>query len=258
MSSKRGQSVWNARNILSVSLGAALVLALSLSAAAQSLNPRAPTPMVAGENRGTLDCMVGPQYWSFKYRKGSGKITVGFTSMGLFGNPMTTTIEVVLHGPNGQVIQSRSLTSNGRVAQLVMPGTFAGPGSAVIELKVNGTCLVRAGGDYTVIASGDGIDFGGTGGGMAAGPRSDPIVGTYAVMVYPPDWNFGSGLSIRFAANGTVQTSDGHSGTWQAFDPGAMIYTVVIGPDRWSLKLKPGLGLCNTTDLSVLVFQAVR
>jgi hypothetical protein len=255
MSSKRGQSVWNARNILAVSLGAVLAIALSISASAQSLNPNAPTPMVAGENRGTLDCMVGPQYWSFKFRKGSAQVTVGFTSMGLFGNPMTTTIEVIIHGSGWTT--SRSLTSNGRLAQLVMPANFKGPGSAVIELRVNGTCLVRAGGDYTVTASGDGIDFGGTGG-TAAAPRSDPIVGSYAVMVYPPDWNFGTGLSIRFAANGTVQTSDGHSGTWKVFDPGAMIYTVVIGPDRWSLKLKPGLGLSNTSDLSVLVFQAVR
>ncbi len=255
MSHQRGQSVWNPRNILSVSLAAALAMALSFSAAAQSLNPNAPTPMVAGDNRGSLDCMVGPQYWSFKFRKGSGQVTVGFTSMGLFGNPMTTTIEVIIHGSGWTT--SKPLTSNGRLAQLVMPANFKGPGSAVIELKVNGTCLVRAGGDYTLSASGEGIDLGGAGG-RAAAPRSDPIVGSYAVMVYPPDWNFGAGISIRFAPNGTVQTSEGQRGTWTVFDPGAMIYTVVIGPDHWSLKLKPGLGLTNSNDQSVLVFQAVR
>ncbi len=252
MSNKRGQSVWKASNILSVILGAAFVIAFSSFASAQSLNPNAPTPMVAGENRGTLDCMVGPQYWSFKYKKGSGKITVGFTSMGLFGNPMTTTMEVIIHGSGWT--DSRSLTSRGTVAQLVMPGTFKGPGTAVIELRVNGTNLVRAGGDYTIAASGDAFDFGGT----AASARTDPIVGTYALMVFPPGWDFNSSISVHFSANGTVQASDGHSGTWQVFDPGAMIYSVVMGSDRWSLKLVPGRGLSNTNDLSVLVFQAVR
>jgi len=31
-----------------------------------------------------------------------------------------------------------------------------------------------------------------------------------------------------------------------------------MGQDRWSLKLVPGRGLFNTSDLSVVVFQAVR
>ncbi|MGD0216118.1 MAG: hypothetical protein ABSC45_01235 [Desulfobaccales bacterium] len=252
MSSKRGPSIWKARNIVSVIIGAALAIALCLSAFAQSLNPRAPTPLLAGENRGKLDCMVGPNYWSFRYRKGPGKLSVGFTSMGLFGNPTNCTVEVIIHG-NGWTT-SRTLTSNGTLAQLVMPATFPGPGSAVLELRVNGTCLVRMGGDYTVSASGEGFDFGGA----AAGPRSDPIVGTYAVMVYPPDWNFNNNISIHLAANGTVHTSEGQSGTWKVFDPEGMIYSVVIGAHRWSLKLTPGLGLANTSDPSVLVFQAVR
>ena len=60
------------------------------------------------------------------------------------------------------------------------------------------------------------------------------------------------------AADGTVRTTDGHSGAWKVFDPEAMIYTVVVGRDRWSLKLMPGRGLANTSDVSTLVFQAVR
>jgi hypothetical protein len=37
-----------------------------------------------------------------------------------------------------------------------------------------------------------------------------------------------------------------------------MIYSVVMGADRWSLKLIPGRGLFNPSDLSVVVFQSVR
>ncbi len=254
MSNKRGRSVRKVGAFLLLIFGAAFAVALPIPSSAQSLNPKAPTPMVAGENRGTLDCMVGPQYWSFKYKKGRGNINVTFTSMGLFGNPQTTTMEVILHASNGQVVQSRSVTSKGTVAQLEMPGSFPGPGSAYIELRTNGTCLVRAGGDYTIAVSGDAIDFGGT----AAGLRSDPIVGAYTVMICgSASDSLQCGASLSFAAKGTVRASDGHSGTWKAFDPNAMIYSVAIGRERWSLKLVPGRGLCNTTDRAI-VFQAVR
>jgi hypothetical protein len=226
---------------------------LTAACAAQSLNPKAPAPLAAGPNRGTVDTMVGPQYWTFKYKKGAAKISINFNSMALFGNPQKATMEVVLRGSNGQVIQTKSVTSSGPAAQLEMPGTFAGPGAAVIELRPAGSTLVRGGGDYTLTVSGDGIDYAGV---VARGPEQ--IVGTYSVRVCAPDFDCQNSLAIRFAKNGTVQTTDGHSGTWKVFDPDAMIYSVVMGPDRWSLKLVPGRGLFSPDDMSVVVFQAVR
>ncbi len=256
MSDKRYHAAFDPRRrkmlLFRVRLASAM-LAACLGASAQSLDPQAPTPLATGENRGTLDSMVGPQYWSFKYKKGSGNIAVRFASMGLFGNPMVATIQVVLHAPNGQVIQSRSLTSRGPVVELNMPGTFAGPGTATVELRPEGSNLVRSGGDYSIVVSGAGIDVSGP-----AASGKERIVGTYAVMVCPPDFDCQGSLAIHFSADGTVQTTDGHSGTWKVFDPEALVYTVVIGSDRWTLKLVPGRGLFNTNDLSVVVFQAVR
>lgn len=104
--------------------GIVLIAAINRSVAAQSLNSKAPTPLVPGENRGTVDNQVGSQYWSFQYVAGKATISVRFTSMGLFGNPTPATIEVVLHNPDGKVFGSRPLTSNGRVAQTDWPGTF--------------------------------------------------------------------------------------------------------------------------------------
>jgi hypothetical protein len=118
---------------------------------------------------------------------------------------------------------------------------------------------VRAGGDYAIAVTGAGIDFAGAAAAESAAQAGpDRIVGSYAVMVCAPDFDCQNSLAIRFAANGTVQTTDGHSGTWKIFDPDALIYSVVMGSDRWSLKLVPGRGLFNTSDLSVVVFQAVR
>jgi len=93
---------------------------------------------------------------------------------------------------------------------------------------------------------------------QTAAPRPDPIIGTYAVMVCAPDFDCQGSLAIRFAGDGTVQTTDGHRGNWNVFDPDSRIYSVVMGRDRWSLKLVPGRGLYNPNDLQVVVFQSVR
>ena len=216
----------------------------------QSLSQRTPTPLAAGENHGTLDNMVGPQFWVFKYLKGPGKVTINFTSMGLFGNRQNTTIEVVFLEPDGKVIDTKSLTSHGTAAQLELPANFVHPGTMVVELRPTGMALVRAGGDYSIVLSGPAIDLAGV---KAAGPEQ--VVGTYSMMTCPPDFDC---QAVRFQANGTVMTADGHTGTWKIFDPDALIYTVVIGRDRWSLKLVPGRGLVNTDDTSIVAFQAVK
>ena len=216
----------------------------------QSLSQRTPTPLAAGENHGTLDNMVGPQFWVFKYLKGPGKVTINFTSMGLFGNRQNTTIEVVFLDLNGKVIDTKSLTSHGTAAQLELPANFVHPGTMVVELRPTGMALVRAGGDYSIVLSGPAIDLAGV---KAAGPEQ--VVGTYSMMTCPPDFDC---QAVRFQANGAVMTADGHTGTWKIFDPDALIYTVVIGRDRWSLKLVPGRGLVNTDDTSIVAFQAVK
>jgi hypothetical protein len=214
--------------------------------------------MAPGENRGTLDCMVGPQYWSFDYRKGPGKLSVRFSSMGLFGNATTATMNVVISDLHHKWTETRALTSRGPPVALDIPANFPGPGGAVVELTSNGTCLVRAGGDYVITASGPAIEFGGAAARSNAASGQDRIVGTYSVMVCAPDFDCQGSLAIRFFDNGTVRTTDGHNGTWTLFDPDGLIYSVVIGSDRWSLKLLPGRGLFNASDLSVVVFQSVR
>jgi hypothetical protein len=77
-------------------------------------------------------------------------------------------------------------------------------------------------------------------------------------MIYPPDFDSSHTISFHFSADGTVRSTESHSGTWKVFDPDAMIYAVVVGGHRWSLKLVPGRGLCDTNDVSMIVFQAVR
>ena len=233
-------------------LALAVALALSSPGLAQSLDSRNPTPLRPGDNKGQIDNQTGAQFWAFHYRPGAGDIRVSFVSMGLFGAPMACTVNVVLHTADGKIIGHQQLTSTGQPAQLDWPGKFDHAGEGIIEIQPMSSNIVRNGGDYVINVSGSGVVYG-----PAGPPDAAEVAGTYAVMVCPPDFQC-DGLAIRFALDGGVVTTDGHSGRWTLFDPDARIYSVVIGADRWTLKLVPGRGLVDTHDQSVVVFQSVR
>ncbi|HEX3918573.1 MAG TPA: hypothetical protein VHW60_14645 [Caulobacteraceae bacterium] len=233
--------------------GVVAALLLAVPAMGQSLDARSATPLRAGNNHGTIDNQTGAQFWEFHFRPGAGAIAVSFTSMGIFGNPMACTVNVVVMTPAGKIIGHQQLTSRGQPAQLSWPGKFDHAGEWIIEIQPMSSNIVRNGGDYSINVSGPAIAFG-----ADAGPSPAEIAGTYAVMVCPPDFQCDRGLAIRFAPDGGVVTTDGHAGRWTLFDPDARIYSVVIGRDRWSLKLVPGRGLMDTHDQSIVVFQAIR
>lgn len=221
---------------------------------AQSLDPKAPAPLQPGENRATVDSAVGSQFWSFAYGKGKASLLIHFTAMGVLGAPGTASIQVVLHAGDGRYFGSRQLrSSGGKPADLDWPATFTDTGTVIVEIQPPQNSLIRTGGDYTIAVQGAAVDFRGV---RARGPEQ--IAGTYAVKGCPPDFDCSGSLSIRFKPDGTVQTSDGHRGTWEVFDEDALIYSVVIGADHWSLKLLPGRGLADVSNPEVLTFQSIK
>src|ERR1700733_401408 len=121
----------------------AVAVAICGEAGAQSLDIRNPTPLSPGENHGTVDSLVGPQYWLINCHKGAVHISLRFNSMGLFGNPTTTSIQEVLHAANGQVMGSRVVTSPGQMVENDWPGTCGSRTTMVIELSPPGQTLVR-------------------------------------------------------------------------------------------------------------------
>jgi hypothetical protein len=233
---------------LTVLLAAAVLFSLS-GAGAQSLDPKHPAALMPGENTGTVDSVVGPQFWSFHTLKGSAKIVVRFGAMGLFGNASASTIQVVLHDSSGKQFAAESVTSTGKPVQVSWPGTFSKPTTVILEIRPATSSLIRTGGDYSVEVTGA-VSFANV---KAAGPER--IAGTYNLMSCPPTLDC---QAVRFFPNGSVKAADGTAGTWSSFDPQALIYTVKIGSNQWSVKLIPGRGLANTADTSLLIFQAVR
>jgi len=228
---------------------AAVLLTLPSAAGAQSLDSKHPTALLAGENTGTVDSMVGPQFWSFQSQKGRAVIIVRFGSMGLFGNASAATIQVVMHDTAGKTFGSESITSTGKPVEVKWPGTFGKPGTVVLEIRPAGSSLVRTGGDYSLQVTGA-VSFANV---KAPGPER--IAGTYNLMVCPPTLDC---QAVRFFPNGAVKAADGTTGTWSSFDPQALVYSVKIGSNQWSLKLVPGRGLVDTANTSGIIFQAVR
>jgi hypothetical protein len=237
------------RQLTALTSLAALLLATASVAGAQSLDSKHPQQLLAGENTGTVDSMVGPQFWQFQSEKGSASIIVRFTSMGLLGNASAATIQVVLHDGTGKTFGSESVTSTGKTVEVKWPGTFAKPGRVIVEVRPPMSSLVRTGGDYSVTVTGA-VSYA-----NAKAPGPERIAGTYTLMVCPPTLDC---QATRFFPNGTIKTADGTSGSWAVFDPEALVYSVKIGQNNWSLKLVPGRGLVDTANTAGIVFQSVR
>jgi hypothetical protein len=237
------------RQLMFLTSVAAVLLGSASVAGAQSLDSKHPAALAAGENTGTVDSMVGPQFWQFQSKAGKASIIVQFASMGLFGNSTAATIQIVLHDGAGKVFGSESITSNGKPVQVKWPGTFGKPGTVIVEVRPPMSSLVRTGGDYSVTVTGA-VDYSHV---KVLGPER--IAGTYTLMVCPPTLDC---QATRFFPNGSIKAADGTAGTWSSFDPSALIYTVKIGSNQWSVKLVPGRGLVDTANTAGILFQAVR
>ena len=213
-------------------------------ASAQSLKPEDPAPLQAGINKGTVDNFVGTQYWYFLGGPGAVTVAVRFKSMGVLGNPMRTPVTFTLYDEKKTWKASKVLTSEKTSSEATFPGKLDKKMKVLLSVAPPTGGLVRSGGDYEVEVTGV-VQF------EKAKSTQDPIIRTYASKLN--DWG-----ATKFLADGTVQASDGSTGTWKAFDPENRIYTVVISGDRLSLRYLPGRGLVQVDDPSLLVFQEMR
>lgn len=213
-------------------------------AAAQSLKPQDPAPLQPGVNSGIVDNFVGPHYWYFFGGPGEVRVVVRFKSMGLFGNPMRTPLTATLYDEGRTWHVTKVVTSEKDMAEQTFTGKLDKKLKTFISIAAPSDALVRTGGAYEVEATGT-VQF------ESAKVGGDPIIQTFLAKVN----SYGA---TRFLANGTVQGSDGSSGTWQAFDLERHIYTVTIGGLRFSVKYLPGRGLVDPDDPEMIKFQELR
>jgi hypothetical protein len=81
---------------------------------AQSRDPKSPTPLGPGVNKGNVDNITGSVYYSFTAGPGRVNMKFGYKSLGVFGNPLRQALAFDLY-ENGKLLpQSFRRTSRSR------------------------------------------------------------------------------------------------------------------------------------------------
>ncbi|MEJ6484669.1 hypothetical protein N0Y54_25690 [Nostoc punctiforme UO1] len=219
--------------------------------AAQSLDQNKPAPLNPGLNSSVADSFIGSHFYYFLAGPGDIKVTVNFSSMGLLGNPTKATIGVYIYDEKGNELVHKNVTSNGASEQLILPGSLKRKIKLTLRIQPPPQGLLRSGGNYDVQVTGA-VQYDTN----APSEKQDPIVRTYQFMSGVT--GLFEGGAARFYSNGTLKLADGNTGTWELFDPEAKIYVVKIKGYIYNLKLRPGIGLVDTSDVSSIIFMEVR
>ena len=194
----------------------------------QSLDKNAPAALRSGSNSASVDSLIGAHYWYFFVEPGAFQLTFsrgGAEGLGASGkativagfSPQTPGGVMTFKETPGGAVYSGSVKQRTRVGIGVSP-----PNSPLVRSTVS----------YTLAASGT-VVF------TAAKDAAPAIAGMYNTMYNNP---LGA---VRFNANGTVEATNGQTGTWKLFDAPSATYVVVIAGQRMSLRLDPGRGLID-------------
>ncbi len=220
---------------------------MSPAARAQSLKQADPYPLEAGINRGTSDSLVGVHYWYFYALPGNSRVVVRFkqdtTLYGASVNNTTLTITLTDEKRtwrNTKVITPKKNSSEATFTAEKVKTKM----KIIVAVAPPNQNLLRMGGDYEIEADGD-VQF------DELKKAADPIIRTY-------DSKVNSYGTIKFFADGTLESSDGSQGTWKVFDSEKRIYTVVIEKERFSVQYRPGYGLVKPAEPNLIVFQELR
>jgi hypothetical protein len=232
------------KSLRNASIAALLIVTAMHTASAQSLDPRSPAPLQAGENAGTVDNFVGSNYFYFTGGPGAVNIVVSYNSMSLLGNAQRSALNIELSDDKKSWTEKRTITSMKQSSSTTLTGNLKVPTRLILSVIPPSGGLVRMGGDYTVTATGA-VKF---------DPPLNPtqlIVGTYTPMIVHDNED----SAARFSADGSLEFASGTKGRWKLFDPSSRLYTVTFAQSRLSLKLIPGRGLVDAHDPTSIVFQ---
>lgn len=216
----------------------------------QSLKPESPYALKAGINQGTSDSLVGTHYWYFYVTPGSNRLTVRLKNpTTLYGANLSTvlTVTVTDEKKTWKVVKTATSKINASEATFIS-NKVDKKIKILVSVAPPNQNLIRMGGDYEIEATGD-VEF------ADAKSSTDPIVRTYDPKVMHYSDSYGA---VKFSADGTIQTSNGFSGTWKVFDQQNRIYSVVLGQTRYSLQFIPGSGLVRPGEPNIIEFQELR
>jgi hypothetical protein len=74
----------------------------------QSHDPKSPTPLGPGVNKGNVDNVTGPVYYSFQGGPGRATMNFGFKSLGIFGYQLKESLSLDIYENGNQRNARRS------------------------------------------------------------------------------------------------------------------------------------------------------
>src|SRR5580704_1504808 len=135
-------------------LVAGLLLGSYAICVAQSHDPKIPTPLGPGINKGNVDNKQnGPNYYYFYAGPGHVDLHYAFKEMGVFGNPMKQALSFDLYDENNNLISHDAIVAVEKMENLSRPGDLASRHKLLLRVISPDTAL-RLGGYYEIEATG--------------------------------------------------------------------------------------------------------
>jgi outer membrane protein OmpA-like peptidoglycan-associated protein len=140
-------------NSCSVLVGGRLLGSYSICGG-QSHDPKNPTPLGPGVNKGNVDNKAnGPNYYYFYAGPGHVDIHYAFKEMGVFGSPLRQSLSFDLYDENDKLIAHDAIVSVDKMEKLSRPGDLATRHKLVVRVSSPDT-TIRLGGYYEIEPTG--------------------------------------------------------------------------------------------------------
>jgi outer membrane protein OmpA-like peptidoglycan-associated protein len=146
-----------------------LILATMQAVHAQSHDPKSPTPLGPGVNKGNVDNVTGPVYYSFQGGPGRVTMNFGFKSLGIFGNPLKESLSFDLY-ENGKFLSHSVIVSTDKIERIAPSGDLNIPRTFTIYV-IPQQAAIRMGGYYEIEITGA-VAFGAA---KSAGAGAKPV-----------------------------------------------------------------------------------
>ncbi|MGD0892867.1 MAG: OmpA family protein [Terracidiphilus sp.] len=120
----------------------------------QSHDPKHPTPLAPGINKGNVDTTSGPVYYYFYGEPGRIDFRMAFHEMGIFGNPLRQTLTFALADETGKAFFTQPVVSQGNLGEVSNHGTFNRHTKVLVSITAQ-QAINRMGGYYEFSVTGD-------------------------------------------------------------------------------------------------------
>jgi hypothetical protein len=228
------------RQFLASLVAVGIGLSLGMPSHAQTNDVKNPAPLKAGLNKAVIDSFGSEQFWTFTVQPGHWQLRfVRSTPREGFSVGSRVGIGTV-YAPK---TPESTLTFKEDPVSVIYDGSVKQPTRVVVMIEPAKSPLVRQTNEYSLEASGS---FDSNAAGAARNDASTPsVVGVYTISL--------NDIGVaKFAADGSIVSTNGGNGKWELFDAGTRTYVITIGGQRMTLTFQPGRGFVDKNDFLVI------